>query len=399
MAGRWSGDLVLPGRRRATVTARDVPELVSSEFSTSIEADQPVVVDRTMSWDDTGYGSHAEHAITAPPGIEWYLAEGATTGAFGLFYLLQNPGSADADVEITFLRPAPLTPVVERRTVRARSRETVWVNTVHGLEHEEMSAVVRSLNGVPILAERAMYAGVTGQPFAAGHGGAAVAAPALEWFLAEGATGPYFDTFVLVGNPGEAAADIDVTYLLPDGSTVTRRYLVAGRSRLTIWIDNEDPRLADTAVSTRVTSVNGVPVIVERAMWWPQGRWQESHVSSGSTTTGTAWALADGEEGGTRRTQTYVLVANTSTVPGTARVTLFFEDGETTARDFPITGSSRLNVAVGAEFPTASGRRFATLVESLGASPAPLVVERSMYSDAAGAAWTAGTNALATRLR
>jgi hypothetical protein len=94
-----------------------------------------------------------------------------------------------------------------------------------------------------------------------------------------------------------------------------------------------------------------------------------------------------------------VLVANTSTAPGTARVTLFFEDGETIARDFPIAASSRLNVAVGAEFPTASGRRFATLVESLGASPAALVVERSMYGDAAGATWTSGTNALATRLR
>jgi len=38
------------------------------------------------------------------------------------------------------------------------------------------------------------------------------------------------------------------------------------------------------------------------------------------------------------------------------------------------------------------------IVESLGASPAPLVVERAMYTSAGGVLWSAGTDALATRL-
>ena len=47
-----------------------------------------------------------------------------------------------------------------------------------------------------------MYSTAPGQPpFAAGHGGAGVTAPALKWFLAEGATGNFFDLYVLVGNP------------------------------------------------------------------------------------------------------------------------------------------------------------------------------------------------------
>ena len=37
--------------------------------------------------------------------------------------------------------------------------------------------------------------------FSAGHESAAVRAPALQWFLAEGATGPYFDEFILIANP------------------------------------------------------------------------------------------------------------------------------------------------------------------------------------------------------
>ena len=38
------------------------------------------------------------------------------------------------------------------------------------------------------------------------------------------------------------------------------------------------------------------------------------------------------------------------------------------------------------------------MVESLGATPAQIVVERAMYSNANGVVWAAGTNALATKL-
>ena len=64
-----------------------------------------------------------------------------------------------------------------------------------------MSAVITSTNGVPIVVERAMYLSTPQQPFAAGHGSAGVTAPATRWFLAEGATGPFFDMFILIGNP------------------------------------------------------------------------------------------------------------------------------------------------------------------------------------------------------
>ncbi len=44
-------------------------------------------------------------------------------------------------------------------------------------------------------------------------------------------------------------------------------------------------------------------------------------------------------------------------------------------------------------------QRFGALVESIGATPQPIVVERSMYTNAGGVIWAAGTNALATRLQ
>ena len=103
--------------------------------------------------------------------------------------------------------------------------------------------------------------------------------------------------------------------------------------------------------------------------------------------------------GGASNTETYILIANTSTFAGQAKVTLLFEDGGTTERTFTLNPSSRFNVDVAYYFPSAIGRKFGAIVESLGTTPAQIVVERAMYSDANGVKWAAGTNALATKLQ
>ena len=43
--------------------------------------------------------------------------------------------------------------------------------------------------------------------------------------------------------------------------------------------------------------------------------------------------------------------------------------------------------------------RCGALIESLGDTPAPIVVERAMYADAPRQHWASGTNVLATRLK
>ena len=45
------------------------------------------------------------------------------------------------------------------------------------------------------------------------------------------------------------------------------------------------------------------------------------------------------------------------------------------------------------------GKRFGALVESLGTTPVPIVVERAMYRNANGQPWAAGTNAPGTKLQ
>jgi hypothetical protein len=161
--------------------------------------------------------------------------------------------------------------------------------------------------------------------------------------------------------------------------------------------------LADAAVSTLAESTNGVPIVVERAMWWPgaaPGAWTEGHHSPGATGGGTLWAMADGEVGvQPADADTYVLVANVSAREGQARVTLLFEGGGETSATMAAPAGRRTTIDVRRAFPEAVGRRFGILVESLGASPASLVVERATYWNADGVAWSAGTGALADRLR
>lgn len=84
-------------------------------------------------------------------------------------------------------------------------------------------------------------------------------------------------------------------------------------------------------------------------------------------------------------------------------VTLIFEDGTTAVKNYAIAGNRRFSVPVAGEFQEAQHRRFGAVVESMpadgGQSRAQIVVERSVYSDAAGLPFAAGANAPGTKLR
>jgi Tol biopolymer transport system component len=397
--------MVVPGLERRYIYPRYLPTLEHNSFSTVIESDSELVVDRSMFWPASIYGSHAETSV-AGPSTTWYLAEGATGTAFDLFYLLQNPDlERPAEVLVRYLLPSGAT-LTRTYTVPAASRRTIYVDEIPELAATDVSAVLESVNGVPIIVERAMYMTRNNQTFGGGHGSAGVTAPSLNWFLAEGATGDFFDTFILIANPNPTAAQLTLSFMPPDGNTVVRSYTVGANSRRTIQVDTVDPALAATLVATTVNSTNGVPVIVERAMYWPGPQltpffWHEGHNSPGATETGTKWGLADGETGPEPvNTLTYYLIANTSSFAATVKVSLLFELGlPPVERIYTIAPNSRFTVPVNSEFPSSLHRGYGAIIESLGESPAQIVVERAMYSDSEGVFWAAGTNVLATRLR
>ena len=96
--------------------------------------------------------------------------------------------------------------------------------------------------------------------FGAGHESAAIAEPARALVLRRGRDGAYFDLFILVANPGaDAGAACGPPTSCPTAARSTSEFPVAPQSRFNIWVDCEDAQLADTAVSTVIESLNGVP--------------------------------------------------------------------------------------------------------------------------------------------
>ncbi len=401
---RWKY-LRVPAGASRVVDAEAIEGLEAAAFATVVESDLPIVVDRRVTWGAGRYGAHGETSLPSPQ-PSWYFAEGATGGPFDLFYLLQNPGDTPISVDVTYLRPAGDPPIVRTYMLPPRSRTTIHVDDVDAaLAATDVSASIAAAQ--PIIAERAMYVS-DATLFRGGHASAGIPTLAPTWFFAEGATGGFFDLFLLLANPGADPVTVSVDYLT-DGDTVrTKVYTVAGRSRRTVWVDDEsfggDGRaLANVAVSMRVAA--SAPIAAERSMWWPgTGSWQEGHATAGALGTATRWAFADGGVNFSPTVRTFILIANPGAVDASVRVTLLPD--ETTIGPMvdtvTVPAGSRFTFDVLARV-TATGdprqeHRFGALVESVGATPAPIVVERATYWDVGGVVWEAGMGALAVPL-
>lgn len=317
---------------------------------------------------------------TPPPQSKWYLAEGATGGFFEEEILIGNPNATAADIRITFLRPGGGTPATETFTMAATSRKTVRVNSLPGLGNEPaLSAVVECTNGLDIVVERTMYWANGSKR--GGHNSPAVAAPAERWFLAEGSTG-FFDTFVLIANPDTAkAADIKVTFLRQDGTTVAfPLFSVPPSARANIWVNAEVPALANAPFSTIVESTNGTLVFVERAMYFGGSPWEGGHESLGVTGASKSWFFGEGFTTDTASLafDTFLLLSNPGTKPATATVTFLPEGGAPVVKQYPLLATSRENVWVDLipdRNNVMASAPFSISVES----DEPIVAERAMY--------------------
>jgi hypothetical protein len=378
---------------RVTIAVDDIPGLESAAVSSVVTSTSglPLVVERTMRWDATGYGSHTEAATQGAAPV-WYFAEGSQ-GFFSTFILLANPNAEETAAHVTYFREGA-GPVTRDYPLQARSRVTIDAGSDPELVNRAFGA--RVTFDRPGVAERAMYFSVinSGQ-LSGGHASAGVTSPSTSWFLAEGATGSYFNTFLLLANPQATATTATLTYLPSSGAPVTRTVDVPAFGRATINIALEDASLADTAVATRVESI--LPIVVERSQYWPSPVWHEAHNSFGATAAATRWGLAEGRVGGANAWQTYILLANSGTDPAEATITFLRENGTTLVRTFPVPATSRVNVALtGADsiVPELADESFGAVIDAT----LPIIVERSLYNNANGVVWAAGSNAVATRL-
>jgi hypothetical protein len=394
----------VPASARVTLTLNDIEELVATAVSTIVTSTtaRPLIVERTMQWDASAYGAHTEKAIV-DNAFFWYFAEGSQ-GFFDTYVLLSNPHTVGMNGSVTFLREGE-PPFNVPFTLPPTSRTTIGAGDYPELVGRSFGIVVffHSLGGA---AERAMYFGRPPEPlWKAGHESAGVSELSTTWFLAEGATGPFFETFLLLANPNPTPASATLTFLPQDGVPVTRAINIAANGRATVNIEALDPpapELANAAVATHVIATQ--PIVVERAQYWPgpPDQWYEAHNSFGVTATHTKWGLAEGRVGNPagesgRDYQTYILLANPTADVVHANLSFLREQGATITKAVDIDPNSRVTIQIAgpnSDVPGLANENFGAVITS----DRPIAVERAMYSNANGQVFAAGTNATATRL-
>ncbi len=378
---------IIPALSRKTVVMNDVPGVGWTSVSTEITTQRGgVVVERTMTWngDDKMVSAHTGKAVSKPS-TTWYFAEGDVR-SFETYLLLANSQSYDVTVDVDYLIDGGQT-VTESYLVQANRRRTIYANEIPALGSNSFSMTVRA--SAPIFAERAMYFSTPDTYYKGGHDSPGVEQPSTTWFIAEGHTGPLFAEYILLSNPNYAAATATVRYLTPTGSVITKTYQLKATSRTTILV-NDIPGLGATDVSASITST--LPIIAERSMYWPGtwGQWYEGHNSVGLTSTGTKWALAEGENGGAHNAVSYILLANPTNQSASVTLTLLRDNGLVPILvRRTVAANSRLTVSSN-DLPLGSGEYFGAMVEST--NGVPIAVERSVYWDGAGKTWVAGTN-------
>ena len=355
-----------PGTRQTVEVAQTVQ---TYEVSTMVTADQPVIAERAMYYNNR-LCAHDSIGVCAPAPV-WFLAEGSTgtseDGTFETWVLVQNPGVTPATVTLTYQTDSGTVPG-PTQTIQPGSRESFEVSQT--VQTFEVSTMVTA--DQPVIAERAMYWNpVTGVYRQAAHDSIGVTKASDTWFLAEGSTFGGFETWVLVQNPGIAPATVTLTYQTDTGAVPGPTRTIQPGSRESFEVSQT---VETFEVSTLVTSDE--PVIAERAMYWNTAtvNRQAAHDSIGVSRPAVTWSLAEGSTGTNAEGtfETWVLVQNPGLAPATVTLTYQTDTGAVTGPTRTIQPGSResFNVA-----DTVETFQVSTLVTS----DEPVIAERAMY--------------------
>ncbi len=257
-------DFPVGAHSRATVYVDAAPGMEDTDVSVSLNSDRPIVAERSMyfGYNDIDGGTVSSGATQ--PSLEWYFAEGYTGGGFNEYILVLNPNHSDANVTFDFMKPdgSVYTQVFP---AAANSRTTVYVDAAPGMDSTDVS--LRLTSDIPVVAERSMYFGYPECP--GGHVQAGTTQPGIVRFFAEGYTSRFFDTYLLVMNPGDSELPVVVTFCLPDGNIIGQPMMVGAHSRASLKV-NLVPNLSSSEFSIRVDT--GGPAVIERAMYFSYPR-------------------------------------------------------------------------------------------------------------------------------
>jgi len=321
-----------------------------------------IIAERAMYWNGMS-GGHCNTGITSTQ-ANWYFAEGSTANGFETYILLQNPGDAQATANINYMTVNGLVNGPQALVLPPQSRVTI--NVAHTPEVAgavEVAAQVQANN--PIVVERAVYwNGRSDGSCTAGTNN-----PDTEWYFAEGSTGTgpggQMETYILLQNPGDALAHVNVVYMNGAGAQPPVPVNVEAHQRINVYAGNT--LAGDNQVSTKVTSDQSI--VAERAVYW-------NSMAGGTCGVGAPSALFKHylAEGCTDNGfSTWLLLQNPGASNATVYITYLTGNGPVEKVPFVVPAGTRQNVNVFADVGAT------TNVSAEVISSAPLVVERSVF--------------------
>ncbi len=388
----------LGAESRSTVRIQDyIPD--DFHVSTFVEADRPIVAERSMYWDKRYWGTtsaagepqpyemKAGHANLGTPLLgttgegydlptSMYFPEGSTAPGFDTWVLIANPNDGEATVKIRLMTATGPRDAGSVK-VPAQSRYTVHLNELLPGEAELATELTSDLG---IVAERSMYWDPNAQalqPYEMRGGSSSPGSAELsrDWYIAEGSTGGGFDTYISIQNPGSAQAEVTADFLSTGGVAASKTISMPAGTRATLRIQDYVPD--NFYVATQVTADQ--PVSAERSMYWDKrvtsdvASMQEGHSATGVLRTGTLWTVPEGSTGG--GFDSWVLIANPTAVDTPVTVTFMTATGPTAPVEIVVPANSRYTIRVSDYVP--DNFYVATTVETEG----QIVVERAMYWD------------------
>lgn len=354
-------DVTLAADGRADLVVNNVFS-DTTDVPAIVESNAPVIAERFMD-----FGSD----ITAAPGVSqpsrvWYFAEGSTDGDFKTFLLLFNPQSEPVDATITYMKGDGALAPPQAISIPPLQRAVVTVADAPGMQG--IGFGTRVIAAQPIIAERTMIFG-PGSTLTTGgvHTTPGVVTLSRQWYFAEGTTQAPFQMWVLVLNPNAQSTNAAVTFLTPDGTSLTRNYAIPPTTRLAINVNEVVP---DLGVATTVRADR--PVAAERAMYWKDGG--AGTVAPGAIEPAFTWRFADGRTSGDYRE--YLLFSNPNKNQAKVSVDFIQADGRKGSQTIVMPGGSRYTMAVQLLYP---GQ---TAIAATVRSTQPIVAERSLYPNA-----------------
>ncbi len=318
------------------------------------------------------------------PAGEFYFAEGTTREGYQEWICLVNPTARQQACRIEYMINGGGNR--EQDVVLApNSRTTVDVNLFLGPGLDVSARVTGSGHFV---AERSMY-------FAAGglDGGEQVlgrAGTSTRFLFAEGTTRSGFQTWLALQNPGDAEANVLVTYVYADGTPpVPQNVVVPAKSRLTVDVNSGAG--AEKDVSMAVNSTRRI--VAERVMYFTcptpilGSRPSGVHNCSGADEGATSWYFAEGTTRG--NFQQWLCLMNPTGREAEVTVRYMKASGPAVDVRKTLEADSRTTIDVNAEVGPDQD------VSVLVTSDEPIVAERPMYfqlQPGAGALWKGGHN-------